>query len=609
MKRLRSLVAVTLALLAGRAAHALGDQTQFLADGKLEVRVSSPWPAHLSQGVAPIFVDVSNQGDTPRVVSLRAQCNDWTAMRTIDSTFELAAGERAHVELLAPAMGAWDNDYSLQVTTRGSSSSASFGSVCSGGAPQGYSSVLVLGESEVPESVVTSWIERCSDARVNTGYGATAPSTPDNVQIGHARFEQMPRSASAYTSLDLAVLDISRGWPSDNALGPLLAWVRNGGALLVSGPDAPELARRHALFAAWLEPRFVREEDGTSHALCGLGRLMLVNESELMESQRVRELVRASAQRDLGFWPSYNGGSRSAAADPRIPDVGRVPYRVFALLLIVFAILIGPVNFIWVRRLRKPVMLLVTIPALAIGTSIVLLVYGVFIQGLDVKTASVSVAVLDQREHRSACVEKRMLFAGMAPSDGLRPGPGTAVQALSSSVTTFGAVRDRLNLDIELTPNVLLKGDFLPTRAVVLQLLSTERAERARLDLDARGESYEVTNNLGADVERLVLRDRAGNYFWTDARLAAGGHGTLQAVPAESGEELARTLLAEPMVLSPELDWTASFAAQRERLPIGTYVASLRRTPFSDDCGVATNEIVGSHRLFGVLPLELEAWR
>ena len=67
------------------------------------------------------------------------------------------------------------------------------------------------------------------------------------------------------------------------------------------------------------------------------------------------------------------GGSRSSRVQPSIPELGQIPYRVFALLLLVFATAIGPVNFLWVARSRKPVRLLLTIPAIALATSLLLL--------------------------------------------------------------------------------------------------------------------------------------------------------------------------------------------------------------------------------------------
>jgi hypothetical protein len=591
---------VALVLAAARA----GDQTQRTAKTGVEVRAWSPWPNQLNKGWAPMFVELQNQSSEARWVRLEARAQDYYINRSIEDALWLQAGESAHLELHCPSNGMWNtNTFMLDVRVEGDHNV--LGAIVASGASNDFRSVLAVAPRAAAASDVQRWIESTSTKSVGGYYtsGTPSASTNDNVQIGYATFGELPTSPAAYTSLDLVAIDASEGLPPASELGAVLAWVRGGGELLLTGSNALDAARADAQIAPWLENRF--EAVPNEVFACGLGRISVSPEDGFFESEVVRALVATLAQANTCVVPRQGAGFRSRCVAPTIPGIGEVPYRVFALLLIVFAIVIGPVNFIWVRRARRPVLLLVTIPAIAMLTSGMLLAYGVFFQGLEVKTASNSMALLDQREHRSACVEHRMLYAGLAPGEGLRPQPGTSVHAVGYGFSSSVGVRDRLRLVARREEGTLLTSDYLPTRAPVVQVLCSERAERARLDVERNGESYEVVNNLGARLERLVLRDTKGDYYALESALEAGDRAALaQGVEWERFLQSA-DLLRDPLEVSKVLDLMAS----GPMLPPATYAARLASSPFRDDCGVESVELAGEHTLYGVLPLDLEAWR
>jgi hypothetical protein len=294
-----------------------------------------------------------------------------------------------------------------------------------------------------------------------------------------------------------------------------------------------------------------------------------------------------------------NGQWRGLSADPIIPGLEALPLRTFALLLLVFAILIGPINFLFIRSRRRPVLLLVTIPALSAAATVLLLAYGIFFQGLDVKTASISITLLDERAHRSSSLEVRQLFAGLAPDEGLAPGAGTMVCAMTRRDL------ERARLQLELGDGLLLKGDYLPSRVAIEQTLGCERAERARLGVTLVGERLRVDNNLGADLAEFAVRAPDGRLYASNEGLRAGE--SVELAPAAStlnAEPLIESLSTRAMPLS-----SATPEAPGELLPAGCYLAALHTSPFRDDCGIETVELAGNHVLFGVLPLGEEAWR
>lgn len=601
-RALVSALAALVALVALRgAASAAGDHATELQKEQIEARAWCVWPDAVNKGWAPIGVEIRNRSDRTRRVVVDAQAWGYPTRCRARQEIDLAPGESASLELVSPV---GSNNGSVSVTVSSGGERRTMGPILGGAGsfPQSQS-VLAIGPRDTETSTVTRWTEEISTASLV--YGGPGAATNNNLCFGHARFDELPSSPIAYSSLDLAVLDVSEGLPLPEDLDPLLAWVRTGGSLLVVGPDAGATCLAHASIAPWMEPRFARgrpfggAQDREGRFCFGLGTLATLDDGDFLQGQRARELVRELAQADSGFAPDP-GGSRTNPVQPLIADLGQIPYRVFALLLVLFALAIGPVNFLWVARARKPVRLLVTIPGIALATSLVLLVYGIFFQGLDVKTASVSVALLDQRSHRSSCAEKRLLFAGLAPSDGLRPEPGTAVHV----VTDFGGAvpavrhRDQYQLEVRREPELVLGADFLPTRVATAQVICTERAERARLDVARDGASYQVHNQLGVELRELVLRDPGGNAFVLGAPLSAAASATLVA-DERRGSELEGELLSGAMPLVVGVG----------KLPPGCYAARLDSSPFRDPCGIETNERSGDHRVLGVLAVDGETWQ
>jgi hypothetical protein len=597
-----------LALLALASPARAGDETKRFSTG-FEARVWSPWPGTVQRGWAPIFVELRNELPFERAIVVEATCGDWGTEREVRATLRLAPEESAALELLVPMGGVYNNQFQVELycdddrtyfnDTVGSSSTNA-----------GFRQVLLLAEREPAAGEVERWSAALSTTTIagqpRYVYSATgvttvpASTTPNDVEVARAPFAGMPRHHAAYSSLDLVVLDPSRGMPSEAQLDALAAWVRTGGDLLVMGERAREAALGAPALAAWMEPRFETKGHAGSAYRCGLGRLFVGHEAGDLEHGTYVDWVREILAANASLTPQ-NGPWRGATAMPAIPGLARLPYRSFAGLLLLFAVVIGPVNFLAVRKRKRPVLLLLTIPAIALVTTVTLLAYGILFQGIDVKSASHSVAVLDQRAHRSACVEARQFFAGLAPAAGLALGAGTIVHAMPQDGSR-GWIRK--NFEVAHEAGTLLGGDYLPSRRATDQVLAVERAERARLDVRRKGATLEVDDNLGVAVEELLVRDPEGSIHHLRDGLDAGERAELSAL---EDEEAVRAALDR--VLSDTLSTTVHPAGYPGGVPPGCYLARLARSPFRDDCGVEMNELAGAHVVLGVLPLDPEVWR
>ncbi|MCA8979394.1 MAG: hypothetical protein KDC14_05170, partial [Planctomycetes bacterium] len=449
--------------------------------------------------------------------------------------------------------------------------------------------VLFASRSPVEAGAVERW------ASTWTGRGS------GDFHFAAVRFPQLSKQWAAYTRYEWVVLSLEQGLPDAAALDAIFAWVRTGGRLLVIAPDPRAALESRPQDTKWLSPDYaVRESQPERCAAyhCGYGTITLFSAQgwgfEEMESVDGYQPAALSA---VDYWSgrSWTPGSDSHAQSgmesvtPLLGGFGELPLRGLMVLLVVFALVMGPVNFWWVKRSRKPMLLLVTLPGISVVTSICLVLFGVFSQGLDLKVSTRSFTFLDQSAHQATTAEVRRIFAGSSPGAGMRPEAGTTV---FPDVGSWSSDFRGTNLFTQdLTDGRLLGGDYLPVREPVVQLILSDRPTRLRLDVTERAGEVEVANAFDGPIERLLLRDSSGAFHQLNGALAAG----------ES-----RRLVGGASVRD-EFDWSVVMrdfwdtrGAGAPELPAGAYLAVLQTADLRDDCGVEVNEVSAQHVVFGV---------
>ena len=116
-----------------------------------------------------------------------------------------------------------------------------------------------------------------------------------------------------------------------------------------------------------------------------------------------------------------------------VPGVGAAPVGTFLLLITVFVIVIGPVNYLLLRRSRRLHLLLVTVPLGAGLVTLALFLYALIADGLDVRVRVRGVAEVDQKNGRMVSWSRQSYYAGLAPSQGLRFPASAAVYPIYAS--------------------------------------------------------------------------------------------------------------------------------------------------------------------------------
>jgi hypothetical protein len=266
-----------------------------------------------------------------------------------------------------------------------------------------------------------------------------------------------------------------------------------------------------------------------------------------------------------------------------IPGVGLVPVVQFQVLITLFVIVIGPVNYYLFKRLGKLNLMVLTVPAGALAVTSALLIYALIADGFSVRARARSFTHIDQRTGQSECWSRLSYYAGLSPSGGLTFSRDTAVIPLlaypgelqSESARTLAWTRTNPSDANSLLEQRLTEG-WLKSRTPTQFITARVRKTAARLDVKpiGSGSPPQVTNQLGTPIKWLFVVDEDGNCFTANA-VATGALASLSPIESqnEAGAGRFQRLLSENEPAPPldsQTDGRSVFGLYRQpQVPYG----------------------------------------
>ncbi len=251
-----------------------------------------------------------------------------------------------------------------------------------------------------------------------------------------------------------------------------------------------------------------------------------------------------------------------------LPGVGQAPVTSFRVLISLFVILIGPLNYLWLRRLGRVHLMIITVPLGSLAVTVGLFAYALLADGLGTRVRARSVTFLNQQQGEASQWARLSYYAGLRPVAGLAfsertavlplpyapdqegsDGPRRIIEYVTRDATSRDAASrdqatgdratgDRATGDDSALPQKFKQG-WLAARRPMQLLTFKNKTTQARLEVNqqqnANGKlSVRVTNRLGSRIQQLLLRDQAGGlYTWQS--LDQGDQATLTPVPQGSG--------------------------------------------------------------------------
>jgi hypothetical protein len=349
----------------------------------------------------------------------------------------------------------------------------------------------------------------------------------------------------------------------------LFRYAEAGGSLLIVGayPDLPRTWRK----APDGTPNLTPYEAGFGQCFLGTSSLDRWGSDEW---ERLHKSWRQTAQ----AFPATRHLLHSNERLPVIDDIG-IPVRGLFILILVFVIVIGPLNLWVLTRLKRRMWMLWTVPAISFLTCLLVFGYMLIAEGWRGNRRTVALTVLDESTHRATTVGWVGYYTPMTPGDGLHFSSDTELSLMRGEEL-------RASCTVDWSRDQHLVSGWVPARVPAhFMFRKSEAARRERVVFERGNDgSASAANQLGADVKRLWYADEQGRVWSADA-IPAGGRVTLRdtgrTLPQDAGPG-GRKKLRDPYAA----DWLHSvdqlLADPDQYLAPGRYVAELEDSPFAD---------------------------
>ncbi len=234
-----------------------------------------------------------------------------------------------------------------------------------------------------------------------------------------------------------------------------------------------------------------------------------------------------------------------------VQGVGKAPLNAFRVLITLLVLVIGPVNYYLLRRLRRLYLLMVTVPLCAAAVTFALFAYAVFSDGLGTRVRARSVTQINQATGQTECWARLSYYSGMAPGGGLAFSDNVAVYPI------LGLLDDqpRSGRFLAWQDGQKMKSGWLRSRTPTQFLTVRSRKSQLGVDVGApAGGKLPLANRLGTHVEQIVVRDEQGGLYWT-AGLPDGGRTEAEPIdPAVASNKLLTAINGCQLAFPPGVD-------------------------------------------------------
>lgn len=572
-----------LCLCSTATAWAAGEYRTVETEG-LKIIFDSEWPPRIAPGYLPVRFDITNFAEARVIDIVGTGSRFFRGPRgaggqgglDVLQPVRLARGDRVRLTIPVPMMADNEN-IRFEIREDGRTLERfNYSGFQSRIAAADASVVIVTDPSSAFGTMAASW-RRLAVGRAGYVPPGSSPSgaPPMDFVLDPAR---LPTNWLGYTSLR-AVLVGSKEW--EQLSGPqksaLLTWTACGGDLMIVDGNLD------AVFP--VVPGSVAFSPGLTVRAYFFGRIHVPTSASISNAGLASILVNAGSIQDLNWGLPANRTADWGAIKARgfrlpIPGVAGVPARAYLSILVVFAIIIGPVNYWFLLRKRQQVLLVLTTPLISAIFIILLAGYVLAGEGVGVRGRAVTFTMLDQVRRQSATRTSMSLYAaGMTPGGGLRFARDVGIFAIGPEGT---GSRERHVLD--LSEGQRFSSGVIQARSPTNIEQIAFRPARERVTFSPEGSSLSMMNGLDATITALVYRSGNTTYTLT-APLASGGKRVLT---ANGGG--AANLVPTDLPLSPR------FAHLFAHQPDGSYLAILERSPFWDP-GVSNIDERGSFHL------------
>lgn len=560
-----------LAIIIGSASAASGN-----VYGEVEVSLVSEPPTPSTHGYAEVWIRITNRSTTTaHEVRLTLPKHTYYSgsdiLRAVSRTVTIEPGKTVRVSLSYPEQHSLEGEgVSVVIDGRKQEDAlpvrmATYSSHRYGHSP---SDKLILRSRSV-DTRFMDWMEialarnptkassRTSSTRVAVPEQPVAEWSPN--WLGYTRYDGVVIAANDY-----------RGMPTE-VRGAIEQYVECGGSLLIIGTGVN-------LPKGWKQEH---DKDGLKRYSAGFGECFVsaTDPSEWDDGPAVA--LHDSWTRSRTPWYGQRDPIDANRQFPVVENL-QVPVQGLLLLMVLFAVIIGPVNMVLLNRYKRRLWLFLTVPLISLVTCVSIFGYMLVSEGWSGKSRIEGITFLDENTHRASSLGWEAFYTPVQPRDGLRFSTGTEVSYQNGNDRYSHGRRDsNTSRTIDWNGEQILAAGWLtprvPSHFVVRK--GEYRRERMTITTPAGGQP-EVVNGLGADVSQFWYVDASGKMYQA-RNVQAGGRATLEpaSIPHSGAKESLRIIYAS--------DWSTIVNRMENEgvhyLQPRSYMAILDAAPFLDE--------------------------
>ena len=577
----------------------------------LRITVDTDWATQGTPGYFPVRLDITNLGDTReiRVIGSEQRFLDWTRRRptpgffgsssqlgssSFSKTLRLKRGDRVKFTLPVPMMGDHEN-ISVRIFENGRQLEGFVSSTSTqSGRDADEAPVLFVGDASGTFGLEASgWVRSVPPPkRPSPYYGYGGPGSGARAPAAALDFvlspDRVPESWLGLTSLRaVAVAPTEWGRLTPQQKESILTWAASGGDLIVVDGSLD------TVLSADARPVGFQTAKAATYNYY-LGHIHLVGSDDIRTNGFTSVMSRVSIAIPYADWTLPVNRSKdwtyTSSGGFRLPieGVGGVPTKAYLSMLLLFTVVIGPLNYLYLWRKRLQVLLVLTVPLISLVFIGVLTAYAFIGEGLTVRGRAATFTVLDQTTKHAATRSSVSMYAGgIAPSGGLMFPPQFAIFPQGTDGT---GPREQVSIDF--TDSQRFSNGMLQARSPSNFEQIAFGPARERLNIERSGNEFSVVNGLGSAVTQLYYREN-GRVFVLNGTLDAGQKGSLR-----PGTVKAPQVYAVAMKYASSLN-PSKFENLVETQPDGTYLAVLEKSPFWDPGVAGLEEHSSFHLVLG----------
>ncbi len=370
-------------------------------------------------------------------------------------------------------------------------------------------------------------------------------------------------------------------------------YVQAGGNIMLLGKgDLPP---------AWHPVRTMISRDDAEFKI-GFGEVFAFNSAnpsalDAAAAQRLRAAVRDTA----GYFQRLPADSGAANGAMPVVENVKIPTRGIVIAMLAFVVVIGPVNLIYLNRIKRRTWMLWTIPAISLATTLLVFAYSLVREGITPDTRIAGLTVLDQTSHQAATIGGEAFYCPLTPSGGLHFELATEATPLVSLDYGSGTPRE-----VDWTQSQHFQHGWVAARVPEHFHLRKSETRRERIQVVNEHGKMQVVNSLGAPIKSLWVAAADLNVYQADHVGAGEQGGLILSKTLPSPGKLGAGGLLRDLGFSANPDLLGDNAGKY--LMPNTYLAVLDGNPFLENAlgaAASAKRTKSSCIVFGILEAEV----